>query len=223
MASFTDLYPERRGGLISPTTLQVNHCKRRKNPLFSVTDRTWGLTLTPRNLKLPLIDYFTETDRIRGFTPASQDLLRAAPGLQCRRQEILLDHLFYNLPTNLLNLLFLTSSCQGCPWWRPCLRLSRPLGALWTLSVIWSVFITTNSCVWNVGGTNSSAYLTKTSTRFVRCANLDQRYNMLEAMIQPLIRFANPIHHCRPNRLLSANSTSSIVQQCTSSGIRLLQ
>ena len=26
--------------------------------------------------------------------------------------------------------------------------------------------------------------LTKTSTRFVRCANLDQRYNMLEATIQ---------------------------------------
>ena len=108
MASFTDLYPERRGGLISPTTLQVNHCKRHKNPLFSVTDRTWGLTLTSRNHKLPLIDYLPETDRIRGFTSASQDLLRAAPGVQCRRQEC---------PTwSLYNVIFQKTFFISCSW-----------------------------------------------------------------------------------------------------------
>ena len=86
--------------------------------LFSETDGIWGFTLTSRNHILPLIDYITETDGIRGFTSASQDLLRAAPGVQCRRQEsptwppILLQ---CYLPTNFLNSLVLDKFLPGMP------------------------------------------------------------------------------------------------------------
>ena len=191
--------------------------------------RDLGVHFNILKSQITLIDYFTETDRIRGFTSAPQDLLRAAPGVQCRRQESPTWSPIFQcyLPTNFLSLLFLTSSCQGCRWWRPCLQLLMPLGALWTLSVTLSVMFTINLCVWNEGGTNSSAYLTKTSTRYVRCANLGRRYSMLEAMIQPLIRFlttnGGPLLPTKPIPFYHFELIYFTAMHIISSGIRLQQ